>query len=185
MVDTTPTSARPLKATLREVLAAGGRSFSFEFFPPKDDAGEAQLWSAIRRLEVLSPTFVSVTYGAGGSTRDRTTRITAEIASGTTLTPVAHLTCVGASESELRRVIGAYADAGVSTVMALRGDPPGGPGQPWVPHPEGGLDHAIDLVRLLRSVSDFGIGVAAGAPMPSSKDTMKSPISWNFLFRTS
>lgn len=160
MVDTTPTPSRPLKATLREVLAAGGRSFSFEFFPPKDDAGEAQLWSAIRKLEVLSPTFVSVTYGAGGSTRDRTTRITAEIASGTTLTPVAHLTCVGASESELRRVIGAYADAGVSTVMALRGDPPGGPGQPWVPHPEG-LDHAIDLVRLLRSVSDFGIGVAA------------------------
>jgi methylenetetrahydrofolate reductase (NADPH) len=150
----------PLKATLSELIDRGGRSFSFEFFPPKDDAAEAALWQAIRRLEPLAPTFVSVTYGAGGSTRDRTTRITGAIARETTLTPVAHLTCVGASRAELRQVIGAYADAGVGTVLALRGDPPGGPGQPWVRHPEG-LDHAVDLVRMLREVSAFSVGVAA------------------------
>jgi methylenetetrahydrofolate reductase (NADPH) len=146
--------------SLRDHLARGGRSFSFEFFPPKDDPGEATLWQAVRRLEPLAPTFVSVTYGAGGSTRDRTTRITARIAGQTTLTPVAHLTCVGASRAELRHIVGGYADAGVRTVMALRGDPPEGPGAPWRPHPEG-LDHADDLVRLVREVSGFGIGVAA------------------------
>lgn len=154
--------ARPpgLQATLVDHLAEGRASFSFEFFPPKDDAGEATLWQAVRRLEPFAPLFVSVTYGAGGSTRDRTTRITAQLAERTTLTPMAHLTCVGASRAELRHIVGGYADAGVHTVMALRGDPPGGPGTPWTPHPEG-LDHAIDLVRLLREVSSFTVGVAA------------------------
>ena len=122
-------------ATLAPKLARGVRSFSFEFFPPRDDAAEAVLWEAIRRLEPLAPTFVSVTYGAGGSTRDRTTRVTAAIAEQTTLTPMAHLTCVGASRAELRQVIGAYAAAGVPAVMALRGDPPAGPGRPWQAHP--------------------------------------------------
>lgn len=146
-------------STLRSRLDAG-RSFSFEFFPPRDDAGEAVLWEAVRRLEPLEPSFVSVTYGAGGSTRDRTTRITAAIASETTLTPVAHLTCVAASRAELRRIIGGYAAAGVSTVLAIRGDPPAGPGSPWTPHPEG-LDHAVDLVRLVRQLGTFEVGVAA------------------------
>ena len=146
--------------TLRELLAAGGRSFSFEFFPPKDDAAEVALWAAIRRLEPLAPLFVSVTYGAGGSTRDRTVRITARIGAETTLTPVAHLTCVGASRADLRRVVGEYAGAGVHTVLALRGDPPGGPGTAWTPHP-GGLDHADDLVRLVRELGSFSVGVAA------------------------
>ena len=145
---------------LRERLAAGLPSYSFEFFPPRDDAGEAVLWQAIRRLEPIRPTFVSVTYGAGGSTRDRTTRITSAIARETTLDPVAHLTCVGASRRELRHVVGAYANGGVRTVMALRGDPPGGPGKPWTAHPEG-LDHAVDLVRLVRELGSFDVGVAA------------------------
>ena len=146
--------------TVAERLARGERSFSFEFFPPKDDAGEQVLWRAIRRLEPLAPSFVSVTYGAGGSTRDRTTRVTRQIATETTLAPVAHLTCVGASRAELRQVVGGYADAGVHTVMALRGDPPTGPGTPWIAHPDG-LDHAVELVRLVREVSGFGVGVAA------------------------
>jgi methylenetetrahydrofolate reductase (NADPH) len=149
-----------LEPTVVARLASGERSFSFEFFPPKDDAGEAVLWQAIRRLEPLNPAFVSVTYGAGGSTRDRTTRITAAIARETTLTPVAHLTCVGASRAELRQVIGGYADAGVRTVLALRGDPPGGPGTGWTPHPQG-LNYAVDLVRLVRGISRFTVGVAA------------------------
>lgn len=149
-----------MESTVAARLASGERSFSFEFFPPRDDAGEAVLWEAVRRLEPLNPSFVSVTYGAGGSTRDRTTRITAAIARETTLTPVAHLTCVGASRAELRQVIGGYADAGVRTVLALRGDAPGGPGTAWTPHPEG-LDHAVDLVRLVRGVSRFTVGVAA------------------------
>src|SRR3954447_16740436 len=119
---------------------AAGRSFSFEFFPPPDDVGEAGPWEAIRRLESFAPSFVSVTYGAGGSTRDRTTRITAAIAASTTLTPVAHLTCVGASRAELRRGGRGRAAAGVRPVLAIRGGPPGGPGAPWTPHPEG-LDH--------------------------------------------
>src|SRR4028119_12124 len=101
---TRPGSAATVPESLRGLLADGGRSYSFEFFPPKDDAGEAQLWSAVRRLEQLQPTFVSVTYGAGGSTRDRTVRITERIARDTTLTPVGHLTCVDATVGELRQV---------------------------------------------------------------------------------
>lgn len=145
---------------LARLRAEGRPSISFEFSPPRDDAGEAIFWQTIRVLERLSPTFVSVTYGAGGSTRDRTTRITRQIAQTTTLAPVGHLTCVGASRAELRRVIGGYADAGVSSMLAIRGDPKDGPRAAWTPNP-GGLNYAVELVQLIRELGNFSVGVAA------------------------
>lgn len=157
---------------LGEILASGRRSFSFELFPPKTDEGEQALWQTVRDLEALHPTFVSVTYGAGGSTRDRTVRITEAIARDTTLLPVGHLTCVGTSSEELRGVIAEYAAAGVNTILALRGDPPGGPQVEWVQHP-GGLRHADELVEMLASLGSFSVGVAAfpdGHPASRSRD---------------
>ena len=145
---------------MREILEHGERSFSFEFFPPRDEAGEEQLWQAIEALEPYSPNFVSVTYGAGGSTRDKTIGITSRIARDTSLTPVAHLTCVGHTRQELERILDAYAAEGIQHVMLLRGDPSDGPRAPWTPT-EGGLTYAVELVELARSRGEFHIGVAA------------------------
>ncbi|MGH3414166.1 MAG: methylenetetrahydrofolate reductase [NAD(P)H] [Marmoricola sp.] len=148
------------RESVGELLARGWRSFSFEFFPPKDEEGEQVLWRSIRELEPLRPTFVSVTYGAGGSTRDRTIAITERIARETTMLPMAHLTCVGHTTDEVRAILASLGEAGIRNVLALRGDPEGGPRTPWLPTP-GGLDYASDLVALIRSVSGFSIGVAA------------------------
>ena len=152
------TSGRIL--SMRELLERGERSFSFEFFPPKDEAGEEQLWQAITELEPYGPTFVSVTYGAGGTTRDRTVAITERIARETSLLPVAHLTCVGHTTDEIGAILDELNAAGVTHVMALRGDPPTGPGTPWTPT-EGGLTYASELVALIRERADMRIGVAA------------------------
>jgi methylenetetrahydrofolate reductase (NADPH) len=145
---------------VRERLAEDGPTFSFEFFPPKSPEEDRLLWQTIRELEPLHPSFVSVTYGAGGSTRDRTIAITERIAHDTSMTPLGHLTCVGHSRQVLRSVIGSYADAGVRNVLALRGDPPEGPSAPFVAHAQG-LRYALELVELTKSLGDFCVGVAA------------------------
>jgi methylenetetrahydrofolate reductase (NADPH) len=148
------------KPSVGALIAAPEPTYSFEFFPPKTDEGERQLWRAIRELEPLHPSFVSITYGAGGGNRDRTIAVTERIAAETTLVPLAHLTAVGHSVAELRNVIGHYANVGVRNILALRGDPPGDPQGEWLQHPDG-FAYAEDLVRLLGSIGDFSVGVAA------------------------
>lgn len=164
MSGTRPPSPGPTETPaprIGDLLGGGERSFSFEFFPPKDAEGEEVLWRSIAELEPLGPTFVSVTYGAGGTTRDRTLAITGRIARETSLLPMAHLTCVGHTVGELERILRDLRAEGVGNVLALRGDPPEGPGAAWEPTP-GGVDHATDLVELVRRAQpDLCVGVAA------------------------
>lgn len=141
------------------LLGAGEISVSFEFFPPKNERMEEALWAAVRRLEPLSPGFVSVTYGAGGSTRERTHATVARIVRETSLQPAAHLTCVGASRCEVDAVARAYWQAGVRHIVALRGDPPAGVGARYEPHP-GGYANAAALVAGIASIGAFEISVA-------------------------
>lgn len=133
---------------------------SFEFFPPKSDEMEARLWETVQRLEQLSPAFVSVTYGAGGSTRERTERTVGRILAGSRLVPAAHLTCVDATREEVDAVISEFSGMGVSRFVALRGDPAAGVGTRYSPH-EGGYANAAELVAALKRVGDFDISVSA------------------------
>ena len=155
-----------LLSPLGPVARAGSNhnavNVSFEFFPPKSDEAEANLWSAIRRLEPLNPAFVSVTYGAGGSTRERTHRTVQRIISETTLRPAAHLTCVEASRAEVDEVIEGYKAIGVDHIVALRGDPPGGDGigGAYVPRTDG-YANATELSQAINSVGGFDITVGA------------------------
>jgi methylenetetrahydrofolate reductase (NADPH) len=133
---------------------------SFEFFPPKTAAMESGLWDAIRKLEPLAPKFVSVTYGAGGSTRERTHATVARILKETQLNPAAHLTCVAATKDDVDSVVRAYWEAGVRHIVALRGDPPAGAGAAYAPHP-GGYLNAADLTAGIKRIADFQVSVSA------------------------
>ena len=171
---TQPTLERWLTGPRFGALPAPGNSgnppaLSFEFFPPRSEALETQLWACIRRLERLAPRFVSVTYGAGGSTQERTHAIVSRIATETSLTAAAHLTCVGASRGEVDDVARRYWDAGVRHIVALRGD--AAPGEHYAPHPQG-YAYASDLVAGLKRVADFEISVAA---YPETHPTALSP----------
>jgi methylenetetrahydrofolate reductase (NADH) len=141
------------------LLGAGEIDVSFEFFPPKTEKMEAALWTAIERLAPLQPEFVSVTYGAGGSTRERTHATVARIVRETDLKSAAHLTCVAATKEEVDAVARAYWDVGVRHIVALRGDPLGGPGTMYEPNP-GGYINAADLVAGLKKIANFEISVA-------------------------
>ncbi len=169
--DAAPVDPAPLRG-IGELVAAGERSISFEFMPPRDEAAADQLWQAISDLEPYQPTFVSVTYGAGGSTRDTTVQITGRIARETSMRALGHLTCVGHTRAELVDILRSYEHAEVRTILALRGDPKEGPTAPWTPTP-GGLTFASELVELAHETGSFSVGVAAfpeGHPSADSLD---------------
>jgi methylenetetrahydrofolate reductase (NADPH) len=140
---------------ISEILQSGP-SFSFEFFPPRSETAEAILAETLRELEPLRPSYVSVTYGAGGTTRERTHELVVSIDRDTTMTPMAHLTCAAHTRAELVDVVTRYRDAGIENILALGGDPPKD-----LDLPPGELHHAVELVELIRGIGDFSIGVAA------------------------
>lgn len=167
-------SVMPVKAAkIGDLLRSGEPKFSFELFPPRDEAAEGVLWRTIRDLERLGADYVSVTYGAGGSTRLKTVDTTNLVNAETTLLTMAHCTAVDHSVAELRNLIGHFANVGVRNILAVRGDPPGNPRADWVQHPEGIL-HARELVELIKESGDFSVGVAAfpdGHPRDVDWDT--------------
>ncbi|MFV0428882.1 MAG: methylenetetrahydrofolate reductase [Arachnia sp.] len=149
-------------STIAQVLAeATGPTLSFEFFPPRDDAEEATLWRTTATLGRFGPDFMSVTYGANGSTRERTLALTGRLAADRTgpLT-VGHLTAVSQTRAEIVRAVEGYREAGIGNILAIRGDMPGGAQQPWQRHPEG-VANATELVELVKAAGDFCVGVAA------------------------
>ncbi len=146
----------PLKGS--RIVGVGDIDVSFEFFPPKTEKMEEALWASIRRLAPLAPKFVSVTYGAGGSTRERTHNTVARIVRETALAPAAHLTCVNATRAEIDEVVKSYWDAGVRHIVALRGDPPSGIGTHYEPHP-GGYARTADLVAGIKRIGAFDVSV--------------------------
>lgn len=141
-------------------INASDLTVSFEFFPPKTEKMEESLWTSIRRLAPLDPSFVSVTYGAGGTTRERTHATVSRIVQETNLKPAAHLTCVGATKEQIDEVIQDYWDAGVRHIVALRGDPPGGAGEKYEPFP-GGYATSVELIEGIKKIGDFEISVSA------------------------
>ena len=157
-------------------LANAGRiRVSFEFFPPKSEEMEKNLWESVGRLAPLSPNFVSVTYGAGGSTRERTHSTVRRILKETSLTPAAHLTCVAATRGEIDEVIHAYRDAGVRHIVALRGDPTSGVGEKYAPHP-GGYENAADLVSGIKRIADIEVSVSAYPEMHPDSPSVEADI---------
>jgi len=162
---------------LSRFMPAGHRRIgvSFEFFPPKDEGMEKILWNSVERLKPLAPDFVSVTYGAGGSTRERTHATVKRILNETELTPAAHLTCVAATRGQVDAIVRNYHDAGVRHIVALRGDPMGGAGEKYSPHP-GGYENAADLVGGIKRVADFEVSVSAYPEKHPDSPTLEADI---------
>jgi methylenetetrahydrofolate reductase (NADPH) len=159
----------------RRILGRGAIDVSFEFFPPKTEAMEETLWRSVRRLEPLRPGYVSVTYGAGGSTRERTHATVRRVLSETTLKPAAHLTCVAATRDEVDEIIRDYWDLGVRHIVALRGDPPGGVGTRYEPTP-GGYINAADLVKGIKAIAPFEVSVACYAEKHPESPSVEADI---------
>ena len=166
----TPTPSRKSR-----LIGAGEIDVSFEFFPPKNDKMEESLWASVRRLEPLAPKFVSVTYGAGGSTRERTHNTVARLINETSLVPAAHLTCVGATRAEVDEVVRGYWEAGVRHIVALRGDPQTGVGTKYAAH-AGGYATSTDLVAGIKAVAPFQISVGGYPEMHPESASLANDI---------
>jgi len=151
-----------MTGSIRHSRRQGNRdlTISFEFFPPKNAEMEEGLWDCVARLQPLNPSFVSVTYGAGGTTRERTHATVARLAKQTVLNPAAHLTCVGASRDDIKEVLHSYLEVGVNHIVALRGDPPAGLGTAYEPHPDG-FKTTAELVKAAREIGDFEVSVSS------------------------
>ncbi len=159
------------------IVGTGDIEVSFEFFPPKTEKMEEALWTAVSRLEPLAPSFVSVTYGAGGSTRERTHNTVARLVRETVLRPAAHLTCVNATKAEVDEVVRGYHAAGIRHIVALRGDPPAGVGTRYTPHP-GGYAQAADLVAGIKRIGNFEVSVGGYPEKHPESSTFDADIDY-------